>query len=427
MGLFDFFKRRRKDRRDGTKALVTGGSVPSTTRTRHPTNWMFWRRGDYTLVNSELLFSAVSRIANALSAMPVHLYKDSTVAKDHPLNDLISVAPNVHMTSCTWLKTMEACRDTSGNAYALKVYSGPGKLEGLAVLDPTKVQPVLEQDSGELWYRINPAPERGEEFLVHSFHMVHIPFISTNGVCGVNPVSVLFDTINYNDQIQKFSLEQLKKGVNSAVVLEAPTNLGEQQRDDVVEDFVATYKKTAGKILLLESGMKASVLNLSPVDSELFDVEKISRSKVAMVFNLPPHLLGDYSEQSYNSQEQQMLEFLQLTMLPIVTAYEQELNRKLLTSAERAEGYHFRFSMDAILRADAATQAEVNYKDIRSGTRTPDEIRAQRGDPPLPNGIGSVAMISQDLAPLEYTVNEKPKVLAAKLERGQGGEEPPDE
>ena len=122
-----------------------------------------------------------------------------------------------------------------------------------------------------------------------------------------------------------------------------------------------------------------------------------------------------------------MLEFLQLTMLPIVTAYEQELNRKLLTSEERAQGYHFRFSMDAILRADAATQAEVNYKDIRSATRTPDEIRAQRGDPPLPNGIGSVAMISQDLAPLEYTVNEKPKVLAAKLERGQGGESPPSE
>lgn len=424
MGLFDYFKRRRRVRAVA-KALVAGGSVPSRDRTETPTSWMFWRRGDYTLANSELLFSAVSRISNALSAMPVHLYRDSTVAKDHPLNDLISVAPNSSMTSCTWLRTMEACRDTSGNAYALKVFETPGRLSGLAVLDPLKVQPLIEEQSGELWYRVQP--EQGKDFLVHSYYMIHIPFISTNGICGVNPVSVLFDTLAYNEQIQKFNLNQLEKGVNSAVVLEAPTNLGETQRDEVVNDFIETYKKTGGKILLLESGMKASVLNLSPVDSELFDVEKISRSNVAMVFNLPPHLLGDYSETSYNSQEQQMLEFLQLTMLPIVTAYEQELNRKLLTAEERAQGYHFRFSMDAILRADAATQAEVNYKDIRSGTRTPDEIRAQRGDPPLPNGIGSVAMISQDLAPLDYTVNQKPKVLAAKLERGQGEEEPPDE
>lgn len=424
MGLFDFFKRRRRERALA-KALVAGGSVPSRSRTEQPTNWLLWRRGDYTLANSELLFSAVSRISNALSAMPVHLYRDSTVAKDHPLNDLISVAPNSSMTSCTWLRTMEACRDTSGNCYALKVFDAPGKLSGLAVLDPMKVQPMIEEQSGELWYRVQP--DQGEEFLVHSYYMIHVPFVSTNGICGVNPVSVLFDTIGYNESIQKFNLNQLEKGVNSAVVLEAPTNLGENQREEVVQDFINTYKNTGGKILLLESGMKASVLNLSPVDSKLFDVEKISRSNVAMVFNLPPHLLGDYSETSYNSQEQQMLEFLQLTMLPIVTAYEQELNRKLLTSVERSQGYHFRFSMDAILRADAATQAEVNYKDVRSGTRTPDEIRALRGDPPLPNGIGAVPMISQDLAPLDYTVNMKPKVLAAKLDSGQDGEAPPTE
>ena len=98
-----------------------------------------------------------------------------------------------------------------------------------------------------------------------------------------------------------------------------------------------------------------------------------------------------------------MLEFLMLTMLPIVTAYEAELNRKLLTKTQRKKGYHFKFDMDAILRADAATQAEVDYKAVRSAWKTPDEIRANRHLPALPNGIGSKALVSQDLAPLEYT------------------------
>ena len=112
-----------------------------------------------------------------------------------------------------------------------------------------------------------------------------------------------------------------------------------------------------------------------------------------------------------------MLEFLTLTMLPIVTAYEQELNRKLLTSQQRRNGHHWEFDMDAILRADAASQAEVNYKAVRSGWKTVDEIRANFNLPPLPGGIGKKPLVSQDLATLEYTVKDKPRVMMSVLDR----------
>lgn len=374
---------------------------------------VFWSRGDFTLKNSELLFSAISRISNSLSAMPIQLYLGSEAVKND-LNDLVSFAPNPSMTSCQFIKTMESCRGTAGNAYALKIEGATGKLERLDILDPAKVQPIMNSDTGELWYKITP--DTGREFYIHNYYMLHIPFISTNGYSGISPVSVLHDTVEYAENIKKFSVDQLSKGVNAAVVLEAPANLSEHQREKAVADFIDTYKKTSGNVLMTESGVTVKSLDLSPVDSKLFEVEKITRSKVAMVYNIPPHLLGDYSDTSFSSQEQQMLEFLMLTMLPIVVAYEQELNRKLLTSEQRREGYHFKFNMDSILRADAATQAEVDYKAVRSAWKTPDEIRAERNLPPLPNGSGKKAMISQDLATLEYTVNTKPQVLAAKLQ-----------
>ena len=210
----------------------------------------------------------------------------------------------------------------------------------MRLLDPLRVIPMLETDSGELWYKITP--EIGQAYYLHNYYVIHIPFISTNGIKGVNPVQVLFNTLTYNDQIQTFSAAQLEKGVNAKIVAEAPANLGTTQREETIKALVDTYKETGGNILLLESGVQAKTLNLSPVDSQLFEVEKISRSKVAMVYNIPPHLLGDYSDTSFSSQEQQMLEFLMLTMLPIVTAYEQELNRKLLTRQERKRGYNFR-------------------------------------------------------------------------------------
>ena len=399
MKLIDYLFRRKKETEKaasppsaGTRALIRSSFMPR------------WLRGDYTLHNSELIFSAVSRISNALSAMPVQLYRSTTPVKNE-LNDMIGFEPNSNMTSCQFFKTMEACRGTEGNAYALKVFAPDGTLSELRPLDPLRVKPVLEDKSNELWYKITP--ERGAEYYLHNYYVIHVPFISTNGYTGVNPVSVLFNTLQYNDEIQKFSMSQLDKGINAQVVLEAPANLGQQQKEDMIEDFMTTYKNTGGGILLLESGVQAKSLSLSPVDAKLFEVEKISRSRVAMVYNIPPHLLGDYSDISFSSQEQQMLEFLMLTMLPIVTAYEQELTRKLLTREERRRGYHFVFDMNAILRADAATRADVHQKAIRGGWETPNEARADYGRDKDPNG--NKLLVSRDLTTLEYLVRNPDK------------------
>ena len=377
-----------------------------------------WLRGDYTLKNSELIFAAVTRISNSLSAMPIQLYQGAKPLYNE-LNDRISFSPNPLMTSAQFFKTMEACRCTAGNCFALKIYRPGEVIPQMNLLDPTRVFPIIEKNSGELWWRVQP--DEGPEMYVHDYYMVHVPFISTNGVGGISPVSVLFDTLKYAENIQEFNVKQLEQGVNSAIVLEAPANLGKDQKAAMVEDFMNTYRETSGNILLLESGVTAKTLNLSPVDSMLFEVEKITRSKVAMVYNIPPHLLGDYSDSGFSSQEQMMLEFLTLTMLPIVTAYEQELNRKLLTADQRRSGLHFKFDMDALLRADAATQAEVDYKAVRSGWKTIDEIRSSRNMPALPKGIGKYALVSQDLATVDYTVNDKPKVLMRGVNEGQSG------
>ena len=373
-----FRERRRKRYLKYLNSTGTGLTVrPRNTWIPH------WLRGDYTLRNSELIFAAVTRISNSLSAMPIQLYQGAKPVYNE-LNDLIAFSPNPLMTSAQFFKTMEACRCTAGDCFSLKIYIPGSAIPTLNLLDPTRVFPLIDKPTGELWWRIQP--DEGKEMYVHDFYMVHVPFISTNGIGGISPVSVLFDTLRYSDNIQEFNVKQLEQGVNSAIVLEAPANLGTDQKKAMVEDFMTTYRETSGNILLLESGVTAKTLNLSPVDSMLFEVEKITRSKVAMVYNIPPHLLGDYSESGFNSQEQMMLEYLTLTMLPIVTAYEQELNRKLLTRDQRRSGLHFKFDMEALLRADAATQAEVDYKAVRSGWKTVDEIRFSRNLPALPKG-----------------------------------------
>ena len=175
-----------------------------------------------------------------------------------------------------------------------------------------------------------------------------------------------------------------------------------------VKSFMETYRQTSGNILLLESGVKANTLNLSPVDTKLMEVEKITRSKVAMVYNIPPHLLGDYTDTSFSTAEQQMQEFLQLTITPIVQQWEEEFNRKMITPEDYAEGYRFRFDLSSLLRADRKTTAEMNQMAIRGGWRKPNEVRESEGLAPDP--MGNELMSSRDLIPLRVPV-EHPELL----------------
>ena len=359
--------------------------------------------GDYRLENSELIFSAVSRIANALASMRPAVYRRSQRIYDDPRGVLLTYHPNNFMTAAGFFRTLETLRLTTGNAYALKVVDRYAQPERFDILDPQYVMPYINTETRELWYQITP-PD-GPAYYIHSWYVLHVPFASANGIIGINPLRVLWPSLEYDDQVNELSMQGIKKGINAQVVLEAPGSLGDEQKEKMIADFVNTYKKTGGNILLLESGVTAKTLNINPVDSKKIESNKLTREQVAMVYNLPPHLMGDYSGTSYGSQEQQTLEFLSLTMLPIVTLYEQALDNMLFTRDELADGWHVGFDMDALIRADSATRAQKNQIAIRGGWKTPNEVRREYGL--APDDSGDVLLASRDLTPLRNTIREE--------------------
>ena len=106
-----------------------------------------------------------------------------------------------------------------------------------------------------------------------------------------------------------------------------------------------------------------------------------------------------------------MLEYLQMTISPIVVQWENELNRKLLTWDMLREGYAFRFTLSDLWRADVKTMGEVRQMGIRSGWIKPNEVRLEEGRPADPNG--DTLMISRDMVPLEVALQAKAETLHA--------------
>ena len=63
----------------------------------------------------------------------------------------------------------------------------------------------------------------------------------------------------------------------------------------MVDRFLEAYEKSNRSVVLLEGGLTATTFSASPVDSQLLDVENITRSRVAAVYNMPAYLLGEAS------------------------------------------------------------------------------------------------------------------------------------
>lgn len=362
-------------------------------------------RADLHMQMHEVVYAAVSRIATTIAAMPLHLYKGNEIQWGHRLDRLVSYAPNANMTGYMHRLTMQGCVGNEGNAYSLIVPDGLGGVSSLDVLKPQYVTPVRARETGDIWYYVRPE-DGGVPMWIHNSQMIVIHNISTNGERGVRPMDVLMRTLEYDQKIKEFSLDQLDGVSGNGVMLTVPgVGINDGRADVLINRFLERYRQSRRSVVVLEGGITASSINRSPVDAKVMDVERISKNRVATAFLIPPHMLGDYSDTSYSTAEQSMLEFMTLTMQTHVAQWEDELERKLLTYEQVAEGYHFRFDMEAMHRSDTLTMATKHQMAIRGGWMSPNEVRNRDGLPDDP--AGNELLVSRDLLPLHMVRNGK--------------------
>lgn len=354
-------------------------------------------RGDWSLTTSEAIYAAVSRIANGIAMLPLHLYHNGEIAYDDPREKLLGYMPNASMTPYFFKSTMEAFRNTEGNAYALIVPDPvSGQVVSLDVLDAARVQVERAIETKEIWYSFSL--DNGQKAMVHSSCMIALHHISANGEKGIRPIDVLRETLTYGEKVREFSLQQLE-GVNNGVVLTLPNqSIDKSKKDAMVESFIDTYKKSGGRVMVLEGGATATLMSRSPVDANVLDVERVNKNRVAAVYGIPPHMLGDFSNATYSTAEQAQQEFLNFTLMPIVTQWQDELDLKLLTWEEKRKGFQWRFDISAMKKADTATTAEKYQKAIRGSWMRPNEVRRIEGLPEVEGGDELLA--SRDLVRL---------------------------
>ncbi|MCR8744345.1 phage portal protein [Romboutsia lituseburensis] len=343
------------------------------------------------LANNETIFAAITMLSNAIASAPISLRQgyDKVKPLDDNFSKLLRDGPNSNMSTFKFIRLMETIRNVKGNAYAIKEYDYYGDISSIWVLDSDFVTPIIDTDTKELWYRIST--KNGDDYF-HNRHIIDVSHISTDGANGISPISVLSNTLNYDKSVKELSLEQLQNSVNFRYAFKVNGNIDPIKLAEY-HTLIESYMKKG--IIYLDNGKSLEELkDRSSIDPKIFEVEEITVSRVARVFNIPPHKL-QAKNVTYASAEQGDLEFLVDTVLPIARMYEQEFNKKCLSEKQKHKGYEVKFNLNGFARADMRTRGEFYFKMIRSAGLTPNEVRMLEDMPPKQGGDD--LMVSRDL------------------------------
>ncbi|PWW37390.1 phage portal protein [Paenibacillus taichungensis] len=362
------------------------------------TSWagrMFWGVENGELANNETIFSVITRLANTISALPLRLYREYDVVTDHNSAELLINTPNPNMGGVELLNKMEVSRNETGDGYAIIERDLRMQPVSITPVDPLSVTPMINIDDNVLWYMIQGV---NKTYYVHNMDMLHVKHITgATRWKGISPIKVLRNTLEYDKAVQEFSLSEMQK--KDSFILSYGANVDKEKRERIVGDFKRFYQENGG-ILFQEPGVEIKDIEKRYFSSDTLASERITRSRVANVFNIPVSFLNDTEGQSYSSNEQMMIQFVQMKLTPDVRQYEQEFNRKLLTAEERRSGYYFKLNMGGLLRGDMAARTAFYQMMIRGAGIKPNEIRRLEDFPPVNDPKADELWISGDMYPL---------------------------
>lgn len=404
MALWDLFA----TRRDPGAALAAGmiaepkASFGPTSSLASSDGW-FWRNlgGDKTDAGARVnqwnattlpsVYSSVSIIADAMASLPGGVFKrrkdgrGSDEVPGHPVSRLLGLTPNEDMTAFTYRQTFMHHVLLWGNGYAEVERTYGGDPVNLLLLYPDRTNP--KKPSGErLRYE---SSVDGKRITLPPEDVLHIPALGFDGIIGYSPVAVAREAMGMGLAMQKFGGKFFANDAKSGGFLMHPGKLGDVGTKNVQESFAKQGgPDNAFKVKVLEEGMKFIQTTIPPDDAQFLASREFQVAEIARIFRVPLVLLQAMEKAtSWGSGiEQMMIGFVVWTINPWVVKWEQEITRKLLSPVEIAQGYYFKFNLNALMRGDMKARAEFYDKMRKMRALSANEVRAFEELNPYPGG-----------------------------------------
>ena len=368
-------------------------------------------------------YAAINVISTDVASLPLKLYRKRRdggrdEVTDDPRAALMTVSPDGETTSIRFRQAGMGHVLGWGNGYAEIMFDGDGVATKLELLDPGATAPERIPQNKRLFYRTTGGRT------IPPYRVLHLAGLGYDGLKGYSPITLAREAVGLGMAAESFGCTFFGNGTWPGLVLESPTKMSKEAIANLREQWEDLHRGSdnSHRVAVLESGLKASRVTISPEDAQFLETRKFQVVEIARLFRLPPHKIGDYSQSHLANIEASNLDYVTTVLMPWCVMIEQECNFKLLTADDRAKGLYFEHNMAALLRGDMRARAEFYAKMRDLAAISPNEIRAKENLNPIDGG--DIYLAPMNMAPLSM-IEEKSQAEVDKLKKEAEPDPPP--
>ena len=323
------------------------------------------------------VYACVYVLSSSVAQLPLHVKRKSgdkvDTVKDHPAYYLLHDSPNAWQTSYKLREYAQSSVLLYGNAYIHIVRNKNGEVVSLESLEPWKVQ-LLKNGSRYVYAYYGD----DKTMSLSPDDVLHIKSLGPSIKTGKSVIQTHAETIGLGLDARKFASGFFGGNARPAGILSVKTPLNSNAWENFKKMWQTAQEKLRSeenKTILLPAELDYKALTVSPVDTELLSMMKLNRSEIAGIFNVPAHMINDLEKATFSNISEQTIQFIRFSVMPWVVNWEQELNRKIFTEAERKAGYFVKFNLAGIMRGTAGERATFYHAAITDGWMSRNEAR----------------------------------------------------
>lgn len=335
-------------------------------------------------------YRAIDVISKAIGGLKWCLYytnADGTREEvaTHPILTLLK-RPNPMRGRSAFFYENVAYLLIAGNTYISAVGPDGKPPKELWTLRPDRMkilQGTPQEPIGGYEYRYIDAPRifTPQEILhIHDFH-------PTDDWYGMGPTKPGGRSIDVDNAGRSWNQSLLQNGANPTLMIGTEQVLGDDVREELKKQFDSRWAgpRNAGKIKILEAGLKPTQTSWSPRDMEWQIGSTRFAREVGIAYGVPSELLGDATNKTYSNLKEARKALFQETVMPRADSMRDEFNHFLERWPEWV-GYELDYDRDAIeeIREDRQTLWTGLDAGFANGTLTRNEARVGKGYDELP-------------------------------------------
>jgi HK97 family phage portal protein len=344
-----------------------------------------------SVVSHPTVFACLTRIATDIAKLPpmTQRYNSGTGVWSNVLlprfMDLL-LKPNQYQTHIEFKENWLYSKLIHGNTYVLKQRNSEGRIVGMTILDPTRVQPLVSDD-GDIFYRLdsdNLTRITSEQITVPADEVIHDRMCALfHPLVGLSPLYAAAVVANGGLAIQRDSTQFFENGAKPSAILTAPGPISENTAQQIKDYWSQKFSgANSGNVAVLGDGLKYDGARMSAVDAQLIDQLNFSAETICSAYHVPPHMVGVGPMPTHDNIEAQTQAYYSNCLQVHIEKMELLLARDLMMP----EGVRVELDLDRLIRTDRTRRIDILAKGVAGAIMKPNEARQDLNLPPIIGG-----------------------------------------